>query len=32
MKWYSVKDYKIPTNIGMVLIALNVDHLCECWN
>lgn len=28
MKWYSVKDYKIPANISFVLVALDVDHTC----
>lgn len=28
MRWYSVFDYKVPANIGMVFVALDVDHLC----
>ncbi len=28
MKWYSVKDYKVPANMGMLFVALSIENLC----
>jgi hypothetical protein len=28
MKWYSVKDYKIPAHLGYLFVALKVEEMC----
>lgn len=28
MKWYSIKEYKIPSNMQYIFVALDVEEMC----